>query len=83
MKDYQYNWDVIWRSVDDLLYGLWLDVYMAFFSVLAGSVIGLVVAFALVSKQGFIRRIAQIYVTMIRNIPLMIIVLFIYFIQKI
>ena len=79
MKDYQYNWDVIWRSVNDLLYGLWLDVYMAFVSVLAGSLIGLVVAFALVSKQGLIRKSAQVYVTMIRNIPLMIIVLFIYF----
>ena len=79
MKDYQYNWDVIWRNVDNLLYGLWLDIYMAFASVLAGTVIGLFVAFALVSKHGLIRRSAQTYVTVIRNIPLMIIVLFIYF----
>lgn len=79
MKDYQYNWDVIWRSVNDLLYGLWLDVYMAFMSVIAGSIIGLFVAFALVSKQNLLRRAAQTYVTVIRNIPLMIIVLFIYF----
>lgn len=79
MKDYQYNWDVIWRSTNDLLYGLWLDVYMACLSVFAGTLIGLLVAFALVSRIKVIRVLAQTYVTLIRNIPLMIIVLFIYF----
>lgn len=52
---------------------------MALLSVIAGSIIGLFVAFALISKQNLLRRVAQIYVTFIRNIPLMIIVLFIYF----
>lgn len=70
---------MIWRSTNDLLYGLWLDVYMAFLSVLAGTLIGLLVAFALISRIKIIRAVAQTYVTLIRNIPLMIIVLFIYF----
>ena len=52
---------------------------MAFLSVIAGSIIGLFVAFALISNKRLVKKIAQIYVTMIRNIPLMIIVLFIYF----
>ncbi len=52
---------------------------MALFSVAMGSLIGLVVAFALVSKRKLFRVVSGVYVTVIRNIPLMIIILFIYF----
>jgi len=52
---------------------------MATFSVALGSLIGLVVAFALVSKRKIFRILSGTYVTVIRNIPLMIIILFIYF----
>jgi polar amino acid transport system permease protein len=52
---------------------------MALFSVALGSLIGLVVAFALVSKRKLFRVLSGAYVTFIRNIPLMIIILFIYF----
>lgn len=77
--DYHLDYSVIWRSLHDLFYGLGLDIYMAFFSVALGSLIGLVVAFALVSKRKIFRILAGTYVTVIRNIPLMIIILFIYF----
>lgn len=63
----------------DLLYGLGLDLFMALLSVAMGSLIGLVVAFALVSKRKIFRVLSGTYVTIIRNIPLMIIILFIYF----
>lgn len=63
----------------DLLYGLGLDLFMALLSVAMGSLIGLVVAFALVSKRKIFRVLSGTYVTVIRNIPLMIIILFIYF----
>ena len=63
----------------DLFYGLGLDLFMALMSVAMGSLIGLVVAFALVSKRKIFRILSGTYVTVIRNIPLMIIILFIYF----
>lgn len=63
----------------DLFYGLGLDLFMALLSVAMGSLIGLVVAFALVSKRKIFRVLSGTYVTVIRNIPLMIIILFIYF----
>lgn len=76
---YDLNYDVIWRSMHDLFYGLGLDLFMALLSVAMGSLIGLVVAFALVSKRKIFRVLSGTYVTVIRNIPLMIIILFVYF----
>jgi polar amino acid transport system permease protein len=52
---------------------------MTLFSVALGTLIGLVVAFALVSERKIFRVLSNTYVTVIRNIPLLIIVLFIYF----
>ncbi|MEI7798111.1 MAG: amino acid ABC transporter permease [Actinomycetes bacterium] len=76
---YSVNYDVIWRNLHNLFYGLGLDLYMALVSVALGSLIGLVVAFSLVSKRKLFRVLSGIYVAVIRNIPLMIIILFIYF----
>ena len=52
---------------------------MTLFSVALGSLIGLVVAFALVSERKIFRILSSTYVAVIRNVPLLIIVLFIYF----
>jgi polar amino acid transport system permease protein len=52
---------------------------MAFASILMGSIIGLFVAFALVSKNKLLRRSSSLYVTIIRNTPILIIILFIFF----
>jgi len=52
---------------------------MAVIAIALGTLIGLVVAFSYFSKNRFIRGLASWYVTIIRNIPLMIVVLFIYF----
>ncbi|CAB4595932.1 MAG: ABC transporter permease subunit [Actinobacteria bacterium] len=77
--DYSVNYDVIWRNLHNLFYGLGLGLYMALVSVALGSLIGLVLAFSLVSKRKLFRVLSGIYVAVIRNIPLMIIILFIYF----
>ncbi len=77
--DYVLNFDVIWRNLDRLAYGLEIDLYLAIVSIFMGSLIGLVVAFALLSKHRTYRVLANIYVTIIRNVPLLIIVLFVYF----
>ena len=68
--DYVLNFDVIWRNLDRLAYGLEIDLYLAIVSIFMGSLIGLVVAFALLSKHRTSRAIANIYVKIIRNVPL-------------
>ena len=73
------NYAAVWRSLDDLAYGLGLALSLAVISIILGSLIGIVVAFSLTSKKKHLRIVSNGYVTGIRNIPLMIIVLFIYF----
>ena len=77
--DFYIDYSVITRSLGILFRALGIDLYMTLFSVAMGTLIGLVVAFALVSERKIFRVLSNTYVTVIRNIPLLIIVLFIYF----
>ena len=77
--DFYIDYSVITRSLGILFRALGIDLYMTLFSVALGTLIGLVVAFALVSERKIFRVLSNTYVTVIRNIPLLIIVLFIYF----
>ena len=76
---YTLNFAAVWRSFDLLLEGLALSLGLAFAAILAGCVIGLVTAFGLVSKNPFLRKPAGLYVTVIRNTPILVLVLFSYF----
>jgi glutamine transport system permease protein len=76
---YTLNFAAVWRSFDLLLEGLALSLGLAVAAILAGFVIGLVVAFALVSKNIWLRKPAGLYVTVIRNTPILVLVLFSYF----
>ena len=76
---YTLNFAAVWRSFDLLLQGLALSLALAFGAILIGAVIGLITAFCLTSKSGFARRPAGIYVTIIRNMPILVLVLFSYF----
>lgn len=76
---YHVNYAVIWRNLPELWSGLGLGLYLAVVSVGIGCVIGLIAAFASLSRRALVRRIAQGYVTLIRNLPILVIVLFVFF----
>lgn len=76
---YTLNFSAVWRSFDFLLSGLMLSLGLAIVSILIGAVIGLVVAFLLMAKNRFARWPARLYVTVIRNLPILVLVLFVYF----
>ena len=76
---YQLNFDAVWRSFGDLLWGLVLSLEMAVVAIAIGCLLGLVVAFALVSKLRLVRWPAGVYVTVLRNTPILILILFVYF----
>ena len=76
---YTFNFNVIWANLDQLLGGLALGLVLAFFSILIGVAIGLASAFAATGRSRFLRGMANIYVTAIRNTPLLVIVLIAYF----
>jgi len=77
---YQLNFAPVWRDFDLLLSGLGLGLAMAVFAILVGCLIGLAAAFAMVSKNAVLRRVASTYVTVIRNMPLFFLIIFTYFV---
>jgi len=76
---YTLNFAVVWRNFDQLLAGLALSLGLAVISILIGAVIGLAVAFALTSRHRATAWPATAYVTLIRNLPILVLVLFAYF----
>ncbi|MBB3464719.1 amino acid ABC transporter permease [Rhizobium sp. BK377] len=76
---YTLNFAAVWRNFDFLLSGLMLSLGLAVVSILIGAVLGLFVAFALLSKSRAAVAPARIYVTVIRNLPILVLVLFAFF----
>jgi His/Glu/Gln/Arg/opine family amino acid ABC transporter permease subunit len=76
---YTLNFTAVWGSFDRLMLGLALGLGMAAAAVLIGCVIGLVAGFASVSPFCAARNVASLYVTMFRNLPILVIVLIAYF----
>jgi len=76
---YHLNFGVIWRNFDLLLSGLGLGLVLAVVAIFVGCWIGLAAAFAMNSKHAGWRRIASIYVTVFRNSPPLVLILFMYF----
>lgn len=76
---YSFNFGVIWANLDNLLLGLALGLSLALASLAAGTVIGLACALAANDGSPLLKRLVAVYVTVIRNIPLLVIVLFVYF----
>lgn len=76
---YVLNFRVIWDNADLLLSGLGLGLFLAVASIAIGCVIGLVAAFASLSRNPVVRGLASAYVTFFRNLPILVIILFAYF----
>ncbi len=76
---YHLNWDVIWRNREAFLRGLALGLKLALIGLAIGCVIGLLVAFARTSRFRWLSAVAAAYVEFIRNIPLLLILFFLYF----
>lgn len=76
---YHFDFDPVWRGFGKLLGGLALGLEMALVSLLIGTAIGLLCAFARVSRFGVLRRAVWLYVEFIRNSPILLLIFFVYF----
>ncbi len=76
---YVLNFSAVWRDFDRLLAGLGLSLLLAVAAIAIGCLIGLVVAFVQVSGQRWVKVPAGLYVTVIRNTPILVLILFTYF----
>jgi His/Glu/Gln/Arg/opine family amino acid ABC transporter permease subunit len=77
--NYTLHFGAVWASFDHLLGGLAIGLALAVAAVAVGTVIGLLSAFASVSRSRLLRGISGTYVLLIRNIPLLVLVLLVYF----
>jgi His/Glu/Gln/Arg/opine family amino acid ABC transporter permease subunit len=73
------NWDSLWRHREEFLSGLALGLKLALIGLALACVIGLLVAFARTSRHRWLSIPAAAYVEFIRNIPLLLILFFLYF----
>ena len=76
---YTLNFAAVWRNFDDLLWGLGLSLVLAVVSIGIGCAIGLVTAFGQISRNKVLRAVSGLYVTIFRNTPLLVLVLFSFF----
>lgn len=77
--DYTLNFGAVWRNFEYLMSGLALSLGLAAVSILIGAAIGLALAFSLTSKRLALSAPARLYVTLLRNLPILVLVLFAYF----
>jgi polar amino acid transport system permease protein len=76
---YSFNFGVIWANLDNFLLGLALGLGLALAAIAIGTLIGLAGAFASTAKTRLLQGVVSGYVTVVRNLPLLVIVLFAYF----
>jgi His/Glu/Gln/Arg/opine family amino acid ABC transporter permease subunit len=76
---YSLHFGAVWASFDKLLEGLALGLGLAVAAVAVGTVLGLVAAFASVGPSRVARAIVSAYVSLFRNLPLLVLVLLVYF----
>lgn len=79
MISYNFQWSVIERFWPKIWDGLLLGLGLAVVSLLIGAVIGLLCAYARVSRHRALRWPVWLYVELVRNTPLLLLVFIVYF----
>ena len=74
---YTLNFAAVWRDIDLLWAGLGMGLLLALVSIAIGAVLGLAISFVLISKSRT-RPLAATYVSIFRNTPLLVLILFTY-----
>jgi polar amino acid transport system permease protein len=76
---YHFNWRPVFENFDLLLKGLGLGIAMALFALAIGCALGLAGGFARARGPAVLRALVAAYVEFVRNIPLLLIIYFVYF----
>ncbi|KAA0017231.1 amino acid ABC transporter permease [Salinicola corii] len=77
--NYHFNFAPILEQWPLLLSGIGLGLLLALVSIAIGSVLGLVVAFASRAPSRWLRSLAFTWISILRNLPILVIVLFLFF----
>jgi len=75
--------DVIVRNFSYLMGGLWITFQLSFFALLGGIGLGMLVGLGRLSKNPWIYYPTTIYVNLLRNIPLILVIFWFYFVMPV
>jgi len=75
--------DVIGRNFGFLMGGLWVTLQLSFFALAGGIFLGMLVGLARLSKNPWIYYPVTVYVNFLRNIPLILVIFWFYFVMPI
>jgi polar amino acid transport system permease protein len=79
MSNLTWDWTAITGNMDVLLYGAWLTIKISFISLIISLPIGVIFGLGRLSKNRFIRFIAGAYVEIMRGVPLLVLLMWIFF----
>lgn len=79
MGAYHFNWFLAWQNFPRFYWGLAFGLALAAISLMIGSVIGAFGAFGRTFGPLWLRAVVSAYVEFIRNVPLLLLVYFVYY----
>jgi len=79
MGGYDFEWNIMYRYIPVLFVGLKMTLLVSFLATLVGIVIGFLGGVASLSKVSIVRNISFLYIQIVRGIPLLVFLMFIYF----
>lgn len=77
---YQYNWSVIPQNMDVFIYGALKTLEISAISILLAIPIGIIFGLGRISKNKLIRFISSAYVEIIRGVPLLVLLMWIFYV---
>lgn len=77
---YQYDWSVISRNMDVFIDGALKTLEISALALLIGIPIGIIVGMGRVSRNRVIRLLSSIYVEVMRGVPLLVLLIWIFFV---
>ena len=80
-EHYTFNWPILFSFRTAYWNGFLMTMKLSVVTLLLSILVGALIGFASVSRRVFLRDLAAVYVESIRNVPLLVIVLLIYFVM--
>lgn len=73
------QWDIIWEYREAMVQGLWVTLQLSAVGIVGSTVLGVIVGGLSQAPNYYVRRCVDTYIEVLRNVPLIVKLFFIYF----
>ena len=77
---YQWHFEVVWENFPIMLSGIGLTIALSILSMLAGAILGMVIALARLSSWTWLRGLAYCYTELFRTTPLLVQIVWVFYV---